>query len=260
MVDEDGLVEPLSPELALVDPDLARVARDRLPPFGETPSSVGRASLSDKDIRQTSVAHSWSSDLDQGPRPENSLSATSSFTSEARSVPDSAVNERPLRAAHRPRRRIRVVLAALGVTVAAIAVYGLVPDSAVHNEARDRALKKAPANAPTAPQRPVLGATTAQTRATYAREERFSTSHVFIWPAVSHAHFYEVEFFREGTEVFRALSSRARLELPTRWIYRGHRYHLVAGTYSWRVSPAFGPESRLRYGNPIIVSNWVFQP
>ncbi len=265
-------MEPLSPELALVDPELARMARDRLPPSGETPSSAGRAASSDKDVEQTSVEHSWFSDLDQGRRPENSLTATSSFAPEARSVPDSAMKGRQLRAAHRPRRRVRVVLGALGVTFAAIAVYALIPDSAVRDEAGNRAPRKASAqdlqgtqrksarrasdsSAPTVPRR---SGARAQTRTKAPRTRPFPFR-VVSWPAVPDATFYKVEFFRRGREVFETLSATTRFELPTRWVYRGRTYQLVNGTYIWKVLPAYGPRSRLRYGKPIVRSTWVAQ-
>jgi hypothetical protein len=192
-------VEPLTPELALVDPELSRRARDRLPPTGETHASPGRALSAHKDVtrkRQPPVAGG-------------------------------------------SRRRVRVFLAAAGVLLAAIAVYALAPDSTVREEAGNRAPTKA--SAPANPARP------------------FGTT-VFNWQAVSDAAFYKVEFFRHGREVFEALSPRARLELPTRWVYRGRTYHLVAGSYTWKVVPAFGPRSRLRYGEPIIRSTWVARP
>jgi hypothetical protein len=236
-------VDPLTPELALVDPELARLARDRLPPPGETPSSPGRPSSPHKDVEETSA--------------------------------------KKKREVHAPsaRRRGRVFLGALGVALAAIAVYALAPDSTVREEAANRAPKNAAsrinrhgkprestrptaraagANAPTVPRHSGVLGTTAQTRAKSERPRPFSTP-VFIWPAVSDASFYKVEFFRRGREVFKALSSRARLELPTRWVYRGHRYQLLAGIYTWKVSPAFGSRSRLRYGNPIVRSTWVAQ-
>jgi len=273
-------VEPLTPELALVDPELARLARDRLPPPGETPSSPGQPSSPHKDVGETRARDSWVSGVDDARRPENSLNASSSFAAEARSGLDSAKEERELRAPSGPRRRGRVFLGALGVALAAIAVYALAPDSTVREEASNRAPKKAAptridhhgkprestrrtaraaaASAPTVPRHSdVLGAT-AQTRANSKRQRPFSTR-VFIWPAVSNATFYKVEFFRRGRQVFKALSSTARLELPTRSVYRGRTYQLVAGTYTWKVSPAFGPRSRLHYGNPIIRSTWVAQ-
>jgi hypothetical protein len=271
-------VEPLTPELALVDPELARLARDRLPPPGETPSSPGRASSPHKDVGETRAQDSWEG-VDDARRSETSLHASTSFAAEARSGLDSAKEKREPRAPSGPRRRGRVFLGALGVALALIAVYALAPDSTVREEASNRAPKNAAtrvdrqgkppesarptaraagASAPTVQRHSdVLGAK-AQTRAKSERPRPFSTR-VFIWPAVSDATFYKVEFFRRGLEVFKALSSRARLELPTRWVYRGHRYQLVPGTYTWRVSPAFGPRSRLRYGNPIIRSTWVVQ-
>jgi hypothetical protein len=272
-------VEPLTPELVLVDPELARLARDRLPAHGETPSSPGRASSPDQDVGETRARDSSVSGVDDARRPENALNAFSSFGAEARPGLASANEERELRAPSGPRRRGRVFLGALGVALAAIAIYALAPDSTVREEASNRAPKKAPtridhhgkprestkpraraagANAPTVPRDSgVLGATV-QTRANSKRPRLLSTR-VFIWPAVSDATFYKVEFFRRGREVFKALSSRARLELPTRSVYRGRTYQLVAGTYTWKVSPAFGPRSRLRYGNPIIRSTWVAQ-
>jgi hypothetical protein len=272
-------VEPLTPELVLVDPELARLARDRLPAHGETPSSPGRASSPDQDVGETRARDSSVSGVDDARRPENALNAFSSFGAEARPGLASANEERELRAPSGPRRRGRVFLGALGVALAAIAIYALAPDSTVREEASNRAPKKAPtridhhgkprestrrtaraaaANAPTVPRHSdVLGAT-AQTRANSKRQRPFSTR-VFIWPAVSNATFYKVEFFRRGRQVFKALSSTARLELPTRSVYRGRTYQLVAGTYTWKVSPAFGPRSRLHYGNPIIRSTWVPQ-
>jgi hypothetical protein len=272
-------VEPLSPELALVDPELARLARERLPPPGETLSPPRRASSSHKDVGETTARRSWDSGVDDARRPENSLSASSSFAAEARSGLNSAKTERPLGARSGPRRRGRVFLGALGVALAAIAVYALAPDSTVREEAANPAPKNAPTridhhgkprestrataraaggSAPTVPRHTgVLGAT-AHTRAKSERPGPFPTR-VFIWPAVSNATFYKVEFFRRGREVFKALSSTARLALPTRWVYRGRTYRLVAGIYSWKVSPAFGPRSRLRYGDSIIRSTWVAQ-
>jgi hypothetical protein len=272
-------VEPLTPELALVDPELARRARDRLPPPGETHASPGRALSSDKDVTETSARRSWVSEVDDARRPENSPSASPGFASEGRSGSDPASRKGRLHAASGPRRRVRVFLGAFGVILAAIAVYALAPDSTVREEAENRAPKKAStridhhgtrrestrgrakvedSSAPTVPRRSgVLGAR-AQTR-TKAAGPRPLATRVFIWPAVSDATFYKVEFFRYGREVFKALTSTARLELPTRWVYRGRTYQLVAGIYTWKVSPAFGPRSRLRYGNPIIRSNWVAQ-
>jgi len=270
-------VEPLTPELALVDPELARLARDRLPPPGETPSSPGRASSPDQDVGETGARDSWVSGVDGGRRLENSPNASSSSAAEARSGFEPANEKHELRAPGRPRRRGRVFLGALGVALAAIAVYALAPDSTVREEASNRPPKSAAsrpdrhgkpqestkttaraggAAAPTVPRHSGVLGVTAHARGNSKRPSPFSTR-VFIWPTVPSATFYRVEFFRRGREVFKALSSTARLELPGRWVYRGRTYEVVPGTYIWKVSPAFGPRSRLRYGDPIIRSTWV---
>jgi hypothetical protein len=267
-------MEPLTPELALVDPELARLARDRLP---ETPSSPGRASSFHDDVgdargRPSSVSH-----VDDSRRLENPPSASSSLAAEGRPRRESTKEERQLSASVRPRRRRRVFLGALGVALAAIAVYAFSPDSTVREKAVNRAPKSVAsqvgrhtkpqestkptagatgASAPAVPRHSGVLGVTAQARGSSRRPGPFSTR-VFIWPTVPDATFYRVEFFRRGREVFNALRSTARLDLPGRWVYRGRTYQVLAGTYTWKVSPAFGPRSRLRYGDPIIRSTWV---
>jgi hypothetical protein len=245
-------VEPLTPELALVDPELARLARDRLPTPGETPSSPERASP---------------------------LSASSGLAAQGRPGRESADENHDLRAPSRSRGRGRVFVGALAVILAAVAVYALAPDSTIRDEASNRVPKsaatrtdrhvrpqesskatRAGAGAPTVPRHSgVLGATV-HTKASSTRPRPFSPR-VLSWPVVSGATFYRVELFRQGLEIFKALSSSARLELPTHWVYRARTYQPVAGkTYIWKVSPAFGPRSRLRYGDPIVRSSWVAPP
>lgn len=250
---ENSLLEPLTPELALVDPELARRARDRLPPPGETHASHGRALQSDRDVIETSAARG--------------------FASKPRSGSEQSRKQEP-RAGGR-RRRVRVLLGALGVVLAATAVYVLLPDSTVREEAGNRAPKKAStqglqgtqrksakqpngSSTSTVPRRSgVLGAT-AQVKARAPRRKPFPIR-VFIWPAAPDATFYKVEFFRSGREVFETSSSATRFELPMRWVYRGRRYQIENGTYIWKVLPAHGPRSRPRYGKPIVRSTWVAQ-
>jgi hypothetical protein len=268
------VLEPLTPELALIDPELARLARDHLPSPGEMLSSSSRALASDEDLTNSRAAHSRVAGV--GDRVESSVRASSSVAAGKLGVSVGTGDPGELLPPGRPRRRRRVVLAGLGIALAFAAIYALIPDSTVREEA--------PTRAPTAPSRLPNKAATPTDRHQKARvpskdttraarerppsETRDSTvstaptqtrasSRVFIWPTVARATLYKVEFFRRGREMFQRLSSKPRLELPLHWVYRGRRYRLTPGTYSWRVSPAFGPRSRLRYGTPIIRSTWI---
>jgi hypothetical protein len=274
-------VEPLTPELALVDPELARLARDRLPPHGTVLNSrAGHSSVSDVDDEHLAerASRDRASRDENVARPEHSFGAASSVPPGAQSELNTASREAAPRAPSRKRWRRRAALATLGVVVSFAGVYAFAPDSTVREEVPSQAPKKAPpridlnGKAPAPPKQPPpangKGAskvsrhpTALGTRTTGPNSARPSTfpTRVFIWPAISHATFYKVEFFRRGREVFKALSSRARLKLPSRWVYQRRTYRLEAGVYSWKVSPAFGPRSRLRYGNPIIRSTWVAQ-
>jgi hypothetical protein len=268
-------MEPLTPELALVDPELARFARDQLPAPSDTLSlSRGAVSLHKDLVRAPSARPNRDEVV---PRLEKLLDAPSGVAAEARAELDAPKVDRELPVPSRPRWRRRVFLAALTFVLGVAAVFAFAPDSIVREQAPSRASKKAsdrvnrPARAPTptskatrpagvaapkASRRPGLPNAEKQTKARSKRPS-LSSTRLFIWPAVSRATFYKVEFFRRGREIFRALSPASRLELPLRWIYRGRRIQLTPGVYSWRVSPAFGPRSRLRYGNPIIRSTWV---
>jgi hypothetical protein len=241
---KQGVVEPLTPELALVDPELARLARDRLPDGGGAPS--------------------WSI-------------STASVGAEAPPMLDAATTDREPRAPRRTRRGRHVMLAALVVVLAMAAIYAFAPPSTVSDEFPGRAQKAGPtradrqtrAQAPTKrPKKsagvgaakvshPSTSPTRPKTTRAKSKQPSASTSRLFIWPAVSHATFYKVEFFRRGNRVFQALASKPQLELPLRWVYGGRSYRLLAGVYSWRVSPAFGPRARLRFGDPIVRSTWT---
>jgi hypothetical protein len=266
-------MEPLTPELALVDPELARFARDQLPaPSDALFSSRGAASLHNDLVRASSAPTNRDEVV---ARFENIVGATSGGAAAAQSELEAGDVDRELPVPSRPRWRRRVFLAALVLVLGVGAFFAFAPDSTVREEVPNRAPEKGSprvdrqAKAPI----PTQNTTTATARATVPRhsagpngQRRTSArpkrpnpfpTRVFIWPAVARASFYRVEFFRRGREIFKALSPAPRLELPLRWIYRGRRFQLASGIYSWRVSPAFGPQSRLRYGSPIIRSTWV---
>ena len=90
------------------------------------------------------------------------------------------------------------------------------------------------------------------------RSSEFATR-LFVWPAVSRATFYRVEFFRRGRKIFKASPTSSRIELPLRWVFRGRHFRLTPATYRWEVRAAFGPRSRPRYGKFITRSMWTAQ-
>jgi hypothetical protein len=59
----------------------------------------------------------------------------------------------------------------------------------------------------------------------------------FVWVAVPGASRYEVVFERGGKIVYRATTTRTRLQLPVSWRFQGATYRLQPGRYHWTVWP-----------------------
>jgi hypothetical protein len=87
--------------------------------------------------------------------------------------------------------------------------------------------------------------------------ERVTRPPLLIWSAKRGADYYNVILVR-GRRVFSAWPVRARIQLPRSWAYRGRRYKLRPGTYSWFVWPGFGPLSAGRYGKLLGGSTFRF--
>jgi hypothetical protein len=80
---------------------------------------------------------------------------------------------------------------------------------------------------------------------------------LLVWTAKRGASYYNVILVR-GRRVFSAWPVQARLKLPRAWKYRGRRYKLRPGTYSWFVWPGHGPLSAGRYGKLLGGSTFTF--
>ena len=59
----------------------------------------------------------------------------------------------------------------------------------------------------------------------------------FAWAPAARADGYYVEFFRGSTRVFAKRTTRPMLDVPALWRYQGTQRSFVAGTYRWYVWP-----------------------
>jgi hypothetical protein len=219
------LREPLSPELALVDPELAARARAALP---RSPVRADRG-------RRPSVPPYVQ------PRPTSP--GPSEFTAER----------------GRPKVATGIAFAAIVMLLAAGVVGGLWLRKADEPANRSAVANRDPASPepkpnPPAPTRP------APAPAPPRRPAGPIPPRTFAWAAVPGANRYRVELFRRGSKILDSRTRAARLVLPARWRYRGRRIMLRPGRYWWRVRPAFGAASRERYGRPVVSAALVISP
>jgi hypothetical protein len=233
--------DPVSPELALVDPDLAASARAQLPDIAQSP-------VREQDARRA-------------------LELTPVAVTPRTAEPEALVADHRGKRARRPLPTIALLTIVIAAGIAGVILKQKLPKGQSGSEARvtDSRAQAATTAASDhrASQRPTRS-TTAASGGTHAPRPAqgtapSSTSRTFVWPVVKGASFYKVEFFRRRQEVFGASPAVPRLALPMHWVYRGRQYRLLEGAYRWKVRPAFGSRGRARYGAPITVSVWVFR-
>jgi hypothetical protein len=222
----------ISPELALVDPDLAARVQAALPDGEDTVEHLLHA---------------------------------------ARARGAGSSGEAPVRRSRLSRRRVlQVGLAAAGLAgIAAALAFDVRVELRERNAVADSAIGR-PALTPdetrasrqTAPTPPArkASAQTAKTKTAASRSKAARTrtrtagkrtvpepvlqTRRFAWAPVPRAASYHVEFFRGSTRVFSASTRRAEIAIPKRWRFQGRAQSLEPGDYRWYVWPVFRASGR----------------
>jgi hypothetical protein len=68
------------------------------------------------------------------------------------------------------------------------------------------------------------------------------------WAAGGAAAYFDFVLWRDGTRVLDTWPASAHTVVPAAWTYRGKRYKLTGGRYSWFVYPGVGRRADARYG------------
>jgi hypothetical protein len=289
---EEPSTEPLSPELVLVDADLARVARERMPyrphrwAATEADGSDSDGESTTRSLRAAIAAKRALLPASAGdPRKEPAQPDPELVPVEAASPPERPAEPVPQieddrleledETAGRPKRRLRRALALLMLLVLALlgfAAAKLIREDSGSNLAPAGPAAGAALHARTNADKPGSSrqrAATAERRAASNREVTTrprsrppvaaspGKTRLFVWLPVRGASHYRVEFFKGGRKIFEARPLQARLELPERWTYRGRRFRISPGRYRWSVKPGYGSRSGARYARAIVRSAWV---
>ncbi len=81
----------------------------------------------------------------------------------------------------------------------------------------------------------------------------------FVWPTVEGVGAYEVELFRDEERILVARTAQPRLTLDRQWTYRGRRFTLAPGSYRWSVRPLRRSGAAQKRGKTIVEAALVVE-
>ncbi len=213
----------VSPELALIDPELAAAARARLPQ-PVTPAVLRPLVQADEPERVERQA--------------------------AKTTQDAAAAAAPGATTHRGWRLLSAGLLALAtVTVAVVTLVDWedrsVPRSLEPTDSRPSSTATAPAATAPPSATTTPAATTPQPTSTPPAADE-GVAQTFVWAPAPGAAAYEVQLFSNEVRVLRTRVAEPRLELPRTWRHAGREQSLQPGTYRWYVWPVSRTRQRAR--------------
>lgn len=240
--------ELLSPELALVDADLAASARARLHDPG---AFYPATSTANARARSTTPAV-----------PLPSTSAPTLAPVEPPAAGQARVATPPAPPAW-PQNVVRLGLATVGLFVAATVASGALSSSGTEDAGATRA-SPAPApllgtplrsgSASTPPRAAAPAPKQPQTQRVAARQP----ARTFAWAPVQGARAYEVQIFRGARLVLLSRTRQPRLTLRPAWRYAGAAFAITPGAYRWYVWPVDAAGTRAR--KPVVQAKLKIAP
>ena len=245
---------PISPELVLVDPELARLVHA----IGSTDANdfplrgADRAhrSLLELDVRSDAALppdryERWGDELrlflepapaDEafGRRRDDALAGSDMPHRRTPATGPQPVVPARRRLGTRIVRPVGILVAGILLGGAGAALGGLVSASSPEGASREAGTHARTGSATSPPQ---STPTIVPTKSTDTSRERAGGPRIMAWAPAPRAAAYEVALYDGSRRIFRKRTKHTRLALPVEWSYGGRRRRLEQGVYRWYVWP-----------------------